>query len=103
MPARLAPSHGILTSCICLVARDTIHARHDVVLAANGIPVSPTVKIVGWERACISKLHLLLCIAALVVALVLLLLLRLRLLLILLMLRLRPLALESTQWISWVL
>ena len=62
-----------------------------------------TVQIVGWKRACISKLHLLLCIAALVVALVLLLLLWLRPLLILLLLRLRPLALESTQWISWVL
>ena len=99
MPARLVPSHGILTSCICLVARGTIHARHAIVLAAYGIPTSPTVQIVGWERACISKLHLLLCIAALVVALVLLLLLWLRPLLILLLLRLRPLAPEFTYWI----
>ena len=47
-------------------------------------------------------MHLMLCIAALVVSLALLLLVRLRPLRPLL-LRLRPLALKFTQWISWVL
>ena len=103
MPTRLVPSHGVLASCIRLMARCNIHTRHAVVLTADGIPVCPTIRIVRWKWACISKLHLLLGIADLIVALVLLLLLWLRPLLILLLLGLRPRALESTRWISWVL
>ena len=61
----------------------------------------PTVRIVGRQRACVTKLHLLLGIAALIIALVLPLLLLLPLL-VLLLLGLRPLALESTEWIAWV-
>ena len=102
MPARLVPSHGILASRVRLMTGCHIHARHAVVLATNSIPVCPTVRIVGWQRACVSKLHLLLGIAALIVALVLPLLLWLPLL-VLLLLGLRPLALESTKWIAWIL
>ena len=102
MPARLVPSHGILASRVRLMTGCHIHARHAVVLATNSITVRPTVRIVVRQRACVTKLHLLLGIAALIVALVLPLLPFLPLL-VLLLLGLCPLALKSTEWIAWIM